>query len=229
MNILDAIINAQNGAAVQQLGSQVGLVPDQTTAALSALVPALAAGVQRNIQNEAGLQNLIAALSTGNHGQYLDNPASLGDQSAVADGNGILGHLLGSKDVSRGVAGRGGTDGTERGRAQANAAAGGGADDGRVLETIGRSARTQRRPRHRRRHRRHADAAAGSEPRRLDHGRCDVDDRALRQTIVAAARRYVASSTLSLAEIACLVGYFRNGRHADERDDTVVGTARGRG
>ena len=28
MNILDAILNAQNGAAVSQLGSQVGLGPD---------------------------------------------------------------------------------------------------------------------------------------------------------------------------------------------------------
>ena len=27
MNILDAIVNAQDGAAVQQLGSQVGLLP----------------------------------------------------------------------------------------------------------------------------------------------------------------------------------------------------------
>jgi hypothetical protein len=34
MNILDAIVNAQDGAAVQQLGSQVGLAPDQATAAL---------------------------------------------------------------------------------------------------------------------------------------------------------------------------------------------------
>lgn len=81
MNILNAMLNAQDGGAVRQLGSQVGLAPDQTTAALS-------------------------ALSLGNHGQYIDNPAALGDQSAVADGNGILGHVLGSKDVSREVASR---------------------------------------------------------------------------------------------------------------------------
>ena len=106
MNILDAIVNAQDGAAVRQLGSQVGLAPDQATTALSALVPALAAGVQRNLQSQGGLESLISALSSGNHGQYLDNPTSLGDQAAVADGNGILGHLLGSKDVSRQVASR---------------------------------------------------------------------------------------------------------------------------
>ena len=98
MNILDAILNAQDGAAVQQLGSQVGLAPDQTTAALSALMPALAGGFQRNIQSQGGLESLMAVLSSGNHSQYIDNPTSLADQSAVTDGNGILGHLLGGKD-----------------------------------------------------------------------------------------------------------------------------------
>ena len=106
MNILDAIMNAQDGAAVQQLGSQVGLAPAQATAALSALMPALAGGFQRNIQSQGGLESLMAALSSGNHGQYIDSPTSLADQSAVTDGNGILGHLLGSKEASREVASR---------------------------------------------------------------------------------------------------------------------------
>ena len=106
MNILDAIVNAQDGAAVRQLGSQVGLAPDQVPAALSALMPALAGGFQRNIQSQGGLESLMAALSSGNHGQYIDNPTTLADPSAVSDGNGILGHLLGSKDASREVASR---------------------------------------------------------------------------------------------------------------------------
>ena len=106
MNILDAIVNARDGAAVEQLGSQVGLAPDQATAALSALMPALAGGFQRNIQSQGGLESLMGALSSGNHGQYIDNPTSLTDQTAVTDGNGILGHLLGSKDASREVASR---------------------------------------------------------------------------------------------------------------------------
>ncbi len=106
MNILDAIVNAQDGAAVRQLGAQVGLGPDQTTEALSALVPALAAGFQRNLEIKGGLDDLMSALAAGNHGQYIDDPANLRDLSAVTDGNGILGHLLGSKDVSREVASR---------------------------------------------------------------------------------------------------------------------------
>ena len=104
MNILDSITN--NGAAVRQLGAQLGLDEAQTTAALSALVPALSAGLRQNLQSPSGLGQLTSALSTGSHQRYVDNPAALGDAGTVADGNGILGHILGSKDVSRQVAAR---------------------------------------------------------------------------------------------------------------------------
>jgi hypothetical protein len=104
MNILDAILNTQNGAAVQQAGASVGLGPDQTAVALAALVPALAAGLKRNTGSPDGLAGLVGALSGGHHQRYLDNPMILAQPGAVADGNGILGHVLGSKDVSRQVA-----------------------------------------------------------------------------------------------------------------------------
>jgi hypothetical protein len=104
MNILDSIMTAGNGAAVRQIGSQVGLDEAQAAAALSALVPALSAGVRQNLQTPDGLSGLLGALAGGHHQRYVDNPAVLGDAGTVADGNGILGHILGSKDVSRRVA-----------------------------------------------------------------------------------------------------------------------------
>ena len=42
--------------------------------------------------------------ASGQHQSYLDNPGSLAQPSTIADGNNILGHLLGSKDASRTVA-----------------------------------------------------------------------------------------------------------------------------
>jgi hypothetical protein len=104
MNILESILAAQNGGAVKQMSQQLGLGEDQAASVLSALVPALAGGFQRNMQSAGGLDALMGALSGGQHAQYLDNPASLAN--AVGDGNGILGHILGSKDVSREVATR---------------------------------------------------------------------------------------------------------------------------
>jgi hypothetical protein len=106
MDILNDIINANGGAAVQQIGSQFGLGEQQTTSALSALIPALAAGLQNNAQREGGLGSLIGALAGGGHQRYIENPQALGEPAAVQDGNSILGHVLGSKDASRDVASR---------------------------------------------------------------------------------------------------------------------------
>jgi hypothetical protein len=104
MNILDAILSRQNGTAVAQAGASVGLGQDDASRALAALVPALAAGFQKNAASPEGLAGLLGALTNGRHQQYLDNPSVLGQASALADGNGILGHVLGSKDVSRQIA-----------------------------------------------------------------------------------------------------------------------------
>lgn len=106
MNILDLVMTAQNGAAVRQLGSQFGLGETQTQSALEALVPALAAGFQKNVQSPDGLASLVSALNAGNHQRYVNDPAALADRGAVSEGNGILGHVFGSKDLSRQVASR---------------------------------------------------------------------------------------------------------------------------
>jgi len=104
MNMLEVILNAQGGATVREAGRTVGLSQDQTSAALSALVPVLAAGLHRNATQQGGLDALLNAVRGGGHARYVDQPATLGSQETIADGNGILGHILGSKDVSRAVA-----------------------------------------------------------------------------------------------------------------------------
>ena len=106
MDILQTILNTQDGGAVRQLGSQFGLPPEKTQSALAALVPALAAGLQKNMSSEGGVAGLLSALSSGGHERYLEDPTLLSDPSTTQDGNGILGHLFGSKDVSRQVAQR---------------------------------------------------------------------------------------------------------------------------
>lgn len=106
MNILDAILSAQGGDPVRQMGARVGADANQAQSALQALLPALAGAVQRNATQPGGLEALLGALNSGQHQRYLDDPSALGDDRTVQDGNAILGHLLGSKDVSRAVAAR---------------------------------------------------------------------------------------------------------------------------
>jgi hypothetical protein len=104
MNILNAIVGAQDGQAVGALSQQFGLSQDQTVSALGALLPALAGGLQRNLSSPGGLDQLMGALGSGQHGRYLDDVGTLGSAASVSDGNAILGHILGSRDVSRTVA-----------------------------------------------------------------------------------------------------------------------------
>ena len=106
MNILEMMLDSQNSGQIRQLANNFGIGEDQIQAALAQMVPALSQGVKKNISNESGLDSLLNALAKGNHQQYLDRPESITDSAAVLDGNNILGHILGSKDVSRAVADR---------------------------------------------------------------------------------------------------------------------------
>ena len=106
MNLLETILQAQNGGAVSQLANQFGLDQGQTNSALAQLIPALASGMKNNVSQQGGLDSLLSALNSGNHDRYLDDVSQLGQQTTVSDGNAILGHLLGNKQVSREVAGR---------------------------------------------------------------------------------------------------------------------------
>jgi hypothetical protein len=105
VGLLDSILGADNGAAIGSIAKQLG-IPDQVAQqAASSLVPALSRGLQRNASSPGGLDSLLGALKTGGHEKYVDNPETIGQESSIADGNAILGHIFGSKDVSRNVAG----------------------------------------------------------------------------------------------------------------------------
>ena len=77
---------------------------------MGSLIPALTKGIGQEAASTTGLNDLIGALGRGNHRQYIDDPASLGQEGAVLEGNGILGHIFGSKEVSREVASRAAED-----------------------------------------------------------------------------------------------------------------------
>ena len=103
MNILETILN--NGTVVQEMAKNFNLDQNSAQSAIKHMLPALTRGVQQNVQKEGGLEGLLGALASGNHSQYLDKPELLGESTTINDGNAILGHVLGSKDVSRNVAG----------------------------------------------------------------------------------------------------------------------------
>ncbi|MCZ2157144.1 MAG: DUF937 domain-containing protein [Bryobacterales bacterium] len=104
MDLLQMILSAQGGNIAGSLGQRFGLSQEQTASAVASLLPALMGGMQKNIQQPGGLDALLGALAGGDHQEYLNNPNAISGDQSVQEGNGILGHLLGSKDVSRQVA-----------------------------------------------------------------------------------------------------------------------------
>jgi hypothetical protein len=106
MNILESLLGPDAAGVAQQVGRQFGLDESQASAALGALLPALVAGFHQRASNPTGLEALEAALRGGQLDASLDSPQSLGRTETVDAGNGILGQIFGSKDVSREVARR---------------------------------------------------------------------------------------------------------------------------
>ncbi len=102
-SMLNLLLNSGNSSALSQLSSQFGLSEDQARQAVEALAPALSIGMKRNVSTPMGAGAFIEALSSGRHEQYADRPEYAGSDVGIAEGNKILGHLLGSKDVSRAV------------------------------------------------------------------------------------------------------------------------------
>ncbi|WP_342210780.1 DUF937 domain-containing protein [Pseudohoeflea suaedae] len=95
---------AQNTEAMKAMARQFGLSEAQVDQAMEALMPAFSAGLKRNANNPMDVGNFLQALAGGHHAQYFENMQKAFSPSGIEEGNGILGHIFGSKDVSRAVA-----------------------------------------------------------------------------------------------------------------------------
>lgn len=104
MPLFDMMKNAQGGEAMTQMARQFGMSEDQVEQAMAALMPAFSTGLKRNAQNPMDLSNFLQALASGQHAKYFEDMQKAFTPSGVEEGNGILGHLFGSKEVSRAVA-----------------------------------------------------------------------------------------------------------------------------
>ncbi len=92
-----AILNSPDGQRfVAAIAQQFSLSQAQAGQALESLMPAIVAGLARNTASRDGLAGLLKALGSGQHQGGVDDPASLAASDRIADGNAILGHILGS-------------------------------------------------------------------------------------------------------------------------------------
>ena len=101
--LIDQILSAGGGQAVEMIAGRFGISPAQSQSAIEALAPMIAGGF-KNQANNGGLENILGSVLNQNHVQIGDNPEELARPGTTAAGNEILGAIFGSKDVSRQVA-----------------------------------------------------------------------------------------------------------------------------
>lgn len=107
MDLIDVIRQAQGGHAIDNLARAFQIPPAEAEAAVEAVLPELSRGIERNTLSRGGVADLIEAMGSGRAERTMDNPAMFGNPAVVADGNGILKHILGpDKDSSRAAAQR---------------------------------------------------------------------------------------------------------------------------
>lgn len=106
MDLLDTILSSTGDGAATEIARRLGMGEGDTRNVLAAIVPALGRGLAGRNATPDKLTGLMDALRTGDHQRYLDDPAKAADSLGIEDGNRILGHILGTKDVSRQLAGR---------------------------------------------------------------------------------------------------------------------------
>ena len=102
--LFDMMLQAENGHAMEVMARQFGLAQEQMAKATAALMPAFSTALKRNAANPYDFGAFLTAIGSGNHLQYFEDMSKAFTDKGLADGNGILGHLFGNKDVSRAIA-----------------------------------------------------------------------------------------------------------------------------
>jgi hypothetical protein len=106
MQMHDTRRHDHGGAVVAVLADAFEIAPTEAGAALHAVMAEMAWNLERNTLSRGGLADLVEALGSGHHAGYLEHANAVRGEAARADGNAVLGHILGIGDGGHGLAAR---------------------------------------------------------------------------------------------------------------------------
>jgi hypothetical protein len=98
-NLQDILQSAQGGKAADNLAERFGISPEQASAAMAALAPALGIGLQRAMQNPGGLGSITGQLTAPQHLSSFQTADGAHSDAGIAGGSTILGQIFGDPNV----------------------------------------------------------------------------------------------------------------------------------
>lgn len=102
MNLNDIIQAAQGGQGVANLGAQFGLSPDQTQAAVQALMPAFSTALQKVTSDPSSLAGVVGHLASGIHQGSFTGAAD--PSTTAANGGDALNQIFGNSQIASQIA-----------------------------------------------------------------------------------------------------------------------------
>ena len=110
-NLTDDLMSQLGSGGIAQIAAALGTDQAQTQGAIGSALPALLAGLANNAKKPEGAQSLSSALDKHSP-SIFDQLGSVIQSGGGADGNAILGHVLGQKrgGVEQQLAGQTGLD-----------------------------------------------------------------------------------------------------------------------
>lgn len=94
----------ESSDSVGELAPQFGITEAQARDAVASMAPSLSRDMQHRTKESSGMDSLMEALNQGNHKKYIEDSGVLGRAETTKNGNSVLGHIFGVKEVSRDVA-----------------------------------------------------------------------------------------------------------------------------
>jgi len=90
VKLFDTIRAAGGGEIVATLAAKAGIGPDEAEEALRALLPEIGRAIRRTEESGSGAAVVSAAMHDERYARYLEQPETLGEPAAVADGEQVL-------------------------------------------------------------------------------------------------------------------------------------------
>lgn len=109
MNVSELLNSPVGQSIIKSVAGQLGMNENEASTAVSTAMPAIFAGMTKNVGSKEGAESLNKALESKHDGSLLDNLSAIlqGDDGELQrDGDGILGHVFGANRsaIEKGVA-----------------------------------------------------------------------------------------------------------------------------